>query len=131
MELLQTKEQKTELRKQKNRDNMRAWRYKNPEGHRRHTWNLRGTPKATRPCPELCEACNNSEIKLGKSGKLKSLCLDHCHETKQFRGWLCATCNLQAGKSREKMNTAASHIVIYLKNFYDNLEVEALEFKTI
>src|SRR5215831_1239232 len=30
-----------------------------------------------------CEIC----------GTTKSICMDHCHETKAFRGWLCKACN--------------------------------------
>ena len=31
-----------------------------------------------------CQAC----------GEQRVLCLDHCHETGRFRGWICHPCNL-------------------------------------
>jgi hypothetical protein len=37
-----------------------------------------------RPKDGRCEAC----------GEKKVLCLDHDHETGEFRGWLCHRCNL-------------------------------------
>jgi len=35
------------------------------------------------PMPDACEMCGSHE-------KLR---LDHCHETGEFRGWFCDTCN--------------------------------------
>lgn len=35
-----------------------------------------------------CEIC----------GTDKNICMDHCHEVKVFRGWLCKTCNLRIGR---------------------------------
>lgn len=45
-----------------------------------------GLPSPTRPCPTVCECC-------GRPPGKQALCLDHCHETGAFRGWLCARCN--------------------------------------
>lgn len=50
-----------------------------------------GLPKAERPEPDTCELCGNPP----KGGK--GLCLDHCHATGKFRGWLCHGCNLALG----------------------------------
>ena len=47
-----------------------------------------GIPEATRPRPEHCELCNRIP---------KIWHLDHCHETGNFRGWLCNRCNLALG----------------------------------
>jgi hypothetical protein len=53
-----------------------------------------------------CEIC----------GSTKRICMDHCHEKKIFRGWLCNACNLVAdrpnpkGKNRER-------ILAYLERF--------------
>lgn len=50
----------------------------------------RGLPEPTRPCPSACELC-------GKIQTAKSLCLEHCHTTGKFRGWLCNSCNTGIG----------------------------------
>ena len=36
--------------------------------------------------PEACDACQMTECRLQ---------LDHCHESGEFRAYLCATCNLK------------------------------------
>lgn len=47
------------------------------------------------PRPEKCEVCGSTG---GGSGKgTHSLCMDHNHSTRQFRGWLCHTCNRTLG----------------------------------
>ena len=43
---------------------------------------------ATRVKPQNCELCRRK----------KPLCYDHDHETKKFRGWICAGCNSAIGK---------------------------------
>lgn len=39
-----------------------------------------------------CRICGVPEAELNKK-----LCMDHCHETGDFRGWLCTPCNLGLG----------------------------------
>lgn len=41
--------------------------------------------------PDRCDCCGNPP------GESKGLCLDHCHSTTKFRGWLCHRCNLGIG----------------------------------
>jgi hypothetical protein len=48
----------------------------------------RGLPPSTRPCPELCEMPGCIR---------KATCLDHCHRTGAFRGWLCRRHNSALG----------------------------------
>ncbi len=43
-----------------------------------------------------CFVCNKSEVPEAARGK--GLCMDHCHETGKFRGWLCHECNTTLGK---------------------------------
>jgi len=42
--------------------------------------------KTAPPMPDKCDCCGSD-----KSGSV--LHLDHCHETKTFRGWICNRCN--------------------------------------
>ena len=55
------------------------------------------------PPGTVCEICR-------RPGKL---CLDHCHVTNEFRGWLCRYCNLTiayVGDSRELLMRAAAYV---------------------
>jgi Recombination endonuclease VII len=73
-----------------------------------------GLPIATRPMPDICESCKEPETKKTKEGKIRSLCLDHDHETGAFRGWICDSCNrlLRYSITYNKLLLAAQ----YLKN---------------
>ena len=44
-------------------------------------------PAPLYPAPGRCEAC----------GKQRKLCIDHCHDTGEFRGWICGQCNRALG----------------------------------
>lgn len=50
----------------------------------------------TRAEPSHCEICGEAP-----SGKRRNLCLDHCHATNLFRGWLCGRCNSAIGLMRD------------------------------
>lgn len=55
------------------------------------------------PSDHACECCGKVEedltVHYGRNGNPISVWrLDHCHETGQFRGWLCANCNIGLGK---------------------------------
>tara|TARA_B100001250_G_scaffold180959_1_gene155642 strand:+ start:270 stop:671 length:402 start_codon:yes stop_codon:yes gene_type:complete len=43
-----------------------------------------------KPIDNRCQCCG--KVILG------TLCLDHCHETMKFRGWICSACNIGIGK---------------------------------
>jgi hypothetical protein len=53
---------------------------------------IRNLKKTSPPAPELCECCGK------ESHDSKSLRLDHCHDTQEFRGWLCDHCNTAIGR---------------------------------
>ena len=42
--------------------------------------------------PDRCDTCFSE----------KPLMLDHCHETGQFRAWLCKACNCKASRPQER-----------------------------
>lgn len=69
----------------KKRERARKWGAANTEKIRKRR--RRNLPTPTRPMPDLCE------MNCGR----KALCLDHCHVTGVFRGWLCHRCNVGLG----------------------------------
>jgi hypothetical protein len=70
----------------------RARRAANPELTRQKERNRRGLPEPTRACPNKCECCGTP---FGVS--VRKSCLDHCHISNTFRGWLCGHCNRALG----------------------------------
>jgi hypothetical protein len=67
---------------------------------------------AGRPKPDACDVCGSNE-----KYKHIGICFDHDHLTGQFRGWLCAKCNLALGlvdDSPERLKKLAE----YLENFH-------------
>ena len=49
-----------------------------------------------------CPICNTSRRGI-KRRNGTSWVLDHCHSTKQFRGWLCENCNSGIGKLKDSV----------------------------
>jgi hypothetical protein len=60
-------------------------------------------PIPTRQEPACCEICGltPTQSENGKAHAATTLCLDHCHTTKKFRGWICRACNLMLGYARD------------------------------
>ena len=54
------------------------------------------------PEPERCECCGKKNIESLVVGEKRcsknKLLVDHCHETGEFRGWICRNCNQGIGK---------------------------------
>lgn len=55
------------------------------------------------PIDHACDCCGKTADELtvhySKDGKpIATWRLDHCHETGEFRGWLCPNCNIGLGK---------------------------------
>jgi hypothetical protein len=55
------------------------------------------------------------ESKCAICGKDSKLCIDHCHVTKQFRGFVCLNCNLILGFAGDNISILQKAIE-YLKN---------------
>jgi hypothetical protein len=92
--------------KHRYRDWQRADRAKNPEKWRAISRKAQGLPEPTRPAPEACEICGlRSNI---------ALCLDHCHLTNAFRGWICSSCNVGLGHFRDNAQ-ALERAAAYLR----------------
>lgn len=82
--------------------------------------NVRTKLKAANPIPDnhRCDCCGKSEDELtvhyGRNGQpVSPWRLDHCHETEEFRGWLCMNCNIGLGRfydDPDLMRKAISYI---------------------
>ncbi len=81
-----------ERRQELNEYNRKRWLTNNPRYK-----DVIGIPE--RGPASHCEIC----------GSDKDICMDHCHEAKVFRGWLCRACNVRVefprtnGKYRERI----------------------------
>ncbi len=94
-----------------NRQYYRKWRTENIDHHRAYMRRKRGFPEPTRPCPLTCENCD------GPPNGAGSLCLDHCHATGAFRGWLCSRCNVGLGCLGDDLEGLA-RTQAYLERFH-------------
>tara|TARA_B110000503_G_C6786779_1_gene265562 strand:- start:40 stop:462 length:423 start_codon:yes stop_codon:yes gene_type:complete len=65
---------------------------------------------------ELCQCCNISEAVL----------IDHCHETLEFRGWLCHNCNMGIGKLNDTISGVRKAIA-YLERFEEQRDNTAIK----
>ena len=74
------------------------WRKKNPEKARILRRKYAGFKEPTRARPDFCECCGKPPDGKYFTGGKRELNYDHCHETNEFRGWLCWSCNTAIGK---------------------------------
>ena len=72
----------------------KKWREENKDKRKAYLRTYRHKVVPTRKEPLCCEIC-------GSLPTSKGLHLDHCHEKKIFRGWLCMNCNLALGNVRD------------------------------
>jgi len=63
----------------------------------------------------LCGICSRPETRIGRTGEVCRLALDHCHDSNKVRGLLCAKCNLMLGYSEDNIKTLKSAIT-YLES---------------
>lgn len=62
---------------------------------KKHTAVVSKIRKTAPAKPERCECCNEIPNKW---------CLDHDHQTQEFRGWLCDKCNTGIGKLGDNLD---------------------------
>lgn len=58
----------------------------------------------------VCAVCGNAETFIGNGGKVRGLCVDHCHATGTIRGMLCSACNGLLGHARGNQATLQAAI---------------------
>lgn len=89
----------------------KAWRNNHPDykKYRREyerDWLVTSqAKKAGRPKPSTCEVCG---------GEAKKICFDRCHQSGEFRGWICDHCNKVLGLARDNPETLEK-LVAYLR----------------
>lgn len=69
-------------------------------------------PDDDHTCPICGRTKDDFEDDRGNYG---GWCLDHCHKTKGFRGWICQRCNLGLGNFKDDVE-ALKRAVEYLEN---------------
>ena len=63
------------------------------------------------PKNKKCQLC-------GKISRKERLCLDHCHATSRFRGWICRLCNTGLGYFGDTVKSL-NLAIKYLERFDD------------
>lgn len=63
-----------------------------------------------------CAICNQKEVSKTKTGDIKPLSVDHCHETGKVRALLCNACNFMIGFSRDDCDNLRNAIA-YLEKY--------------
>lgn len=73
------------------------------------------------PPPTGCECC-------GKvlESTTHGACLDHCHLTGLFRGWLCANCNSALGLAGDTPE-AVRRLLSYVERAYERINKQLAE----
>lgn len=80
-------------------------------------WRRTGV-EITRPCPAHCECCGKpfcTDRRAKSAVKKEWACVDHCHLTMSFRGWICRNCNTALGLVDDTL-AGAKKLVAYLEN---------------
>ena len=65
--------------------------------------------KTAPPKPKVCDCCNQES---------DDIVIDHCHETKEFRGWICRFCNAGIGLLKDNIE-GVEKALTYLRKHYD------------
>jgi hypothetical protein len=68
-----------------------------------------------------CAICKNSEKSVEiRTGKIRSLAVDHCHKTNKVRALLCSNCNRAMGLLLENAETM-QEMIAYVKRFKNEI----------
>lgn len=68
----------------------------------------------------VCHGCNDTiHLVTTKESNDKRACLDHCHATGIFRGWLCVRCNFVLGEINDDTELL-ERLIRYLKKVKGN-----------
>ena len=66
------------------------------------------------PIPQVCQCCGLDPLtNQNLSSFRKTLQLDHDHDTKKFRGWICDNCNVALARAGDDLK-GAINLVNYL-----------------
>lgn len=115
--------------KEKYKVKRKKWREANRE--RYLTWSRKSALKISYaklaepipyPPPAHCEGCGVSFTAEGVKGP----CLDHCHTTNRFRGWLCHKCNAALGLAGDSPE-AVRKLLDYIIRAYAMLDLRILK----
>jgi predicted transcriptional regulator YheO len=64
----------------------------------------------------VCAICHNTETTKHQNGKIRSLSVDHDHQTNKVRGLLCYNCNIILGKYKENIEIFKSFCNYLMEN---------------
>lgn len=78
----------------------------------------------------VCAVCEKEEISKNKKGEIKTLAVDHNHDTNKVRGLLCQTCNLLLGFAKDDIDILKRGIK-YLEEADSGYMVQDIKFRTI
>ena len=64
----------------------------------------------------VCKICHCPETYIGLGGNVKTLAVDHCHDTGEVRGLLCDRCNHILGRAKDSA-TLLENAAKYLRGY--------------
>jgi len=84
--------------------------------------------KRAYPCPDHCELCGD-EFEAGRAFGYKAPVFDHFHESGNFRGWICKSCNLGLGHLKDRKDTLEQAIAFLDRVPIHDSEGFVIDFK--
>jgi Recombination endonuclease VII/HNH endonuclease len=97
----------------------RLFKERHPESNRKANWKSRYNGMTESDYMALydvqsgvCDVCGQKEVAT-RGGKVRWLCVDHCHKTGEVRGLLCSACNTAVGYAMDdpsRLRAAADYL---------------------